>query len=96
MELFAWFATNTSGIRRMGSAAVDLAYTACGRFEGFFEYGLHAWDVAAGVFIVQRAGGTVTDFNGATDYTFGGELLASNSALHSTLLRAVKAHFEKS
>ncbi len=94
MELFTWFASNTSGLRRLGSAAVDLAYTACGRFEGFYEYGLQSWDVAAGVFIVQQAGGTITDFKGGTDYIFGKELLASNTLLHSSLLDAVKSHFE--
>ncbi len=93
MELFTWFARNTSGLRRLGSAAVDLAYTACGRFEGFYEYGLNAWDVAAGVFIVQQAGGTVTDFKGGTDYVFGKELLASNTVLHKPLLDAIQTHF---
>lgn len=95
MELFTWFARNTSGLRRLGSAAVDLAYTACGRYEGFYEYGLHAWDVAAGVYIVQQAGGTITDFKGGKEYIFGGELLASNTLLHAKLLDAVKAHFGK-
>jgi len=93
IELFTWFARNTSGLRRLGSAAVDLAYTACGRYEGFYEYGLHSWDVAAGVFIVQQAGGTVTDFKGGSDYIFGKELLASNTLLHQPLLDAVKFHF---
>jgi len=93
IELFTWFARNTSGLRRLGSAAVDLAYTACGRFEGFYEYGLQPWDVAAGVFIVQQAGGSVTDFKGGHDYIFGGELFASNSLLHKPLLEAVKIHF---
>jgi len=95
IDLFKWFAQNTSGLRRLGSAAVDLAYTACGRFEGFYEYGLHSWDVAAGVFIVQQAGGTVTDFTGGKDYIFGGELLASNTVLHKPLLDAVREHFKK-
>jgi myo-inositol-1(or 4)-monophosphatase len=96
IELFTWFARNTSGLRRLGSAAVDLAYTACGRFEGFYEYGLQPWDVAAGVFIVQQAGGTVTDFEGEGDYIFGGELLASNTLMHKPLLDAVKTHFRRS
>ncbi|MFA5973627.1 MAG: inositol monophosphatase family protein [Lentimicrobiaceae bacterium] len=96
MELFTWFAMNTSGLRRLGSAAVDLCYTACGRFEGFYEYGLNAWDVAAGAFIVQQAGGTVTDFNGGDNYIFGAELLASNTLLHQPLLNAVESHFDKS
>lgn len=94
IDLFTWFAKNTSGLRRLGSAAVDLAYTACGRYEGFYEYGLQAWDVAAGVFIVQQAGGTVTDFKGGDNYIFGSELLASNTLLHESLLDAVKSHFD--
>ena len=69
----------THGLRRMGSAAVDLAYTACGRFEGFFEYNLNAWDVAAGALLVQEAGGTVTDFKGESDFLFGREIVAGNS-----------------
>lgn len=69
----------TRGVRRMGSAAVDLAYVACGRFDGFFEYSLNAWDVAAGGFIVQEAGGAVTDFEGGNDWLFGKEILASNA-----------------
>jgi len=95
MELFTWFARNTSGLRRLGSAAVDLAYTACGRFEGFYEYGLHPWDVAAGAFIVQQAGGTVSDFDGGKNHVFGKELLASNTILHEPLLDAIKSHFGK-
>lgn len=68
------------GLRRMGSAAVDLAYTACGRFEGFFEYNLKPWDVAAGTLIVQEAGGTVSDFKGGDDFIFGRELIAACGA----------------
>jgi myo-inositol-1(or 4)-monophosphatase len=93
MDLFMHFARNTAGLRRLGSAAVDLAYTACGRFEGFYEYGLHAWDVAAGTFIVQQAGGSVTDFSGKENFIFGGEMLASNTLLHSNLLSSVQTHF---
>ena len=64
------------GLRRFGAAAVDLAYTACGRFEGFFEYNLKPWDVAAGTLIVQEAGGKVADFKGGDDFVFGCELIA--------------------
>lgn len=95
IELFRFFAENTAGLRRLGSAAVDLAYTACGRFEGFYEYGLHPWDVAAGAFIVQQAGGKVSDYSGADNYIFGGELLASNNLLHSQLLNAIQTYFGK-
>lgn len=69
---------STHGLRRMGSAAVDLVYTATGRFEGFFEYNLNPWDVAAGAFIVKQAGGIVSDFSGGNDYVFGREILAAN------------------
>jgi len=68
----------TRGLRRMGSAAVDLVYVACGRFDAFFEHSLHSWDVAAGVFIVQQAGGKVTDFNGGDSWLFGGEIVAAS------------------
>jgi myo-inositol-1(or 4)-monophosphatase len=95
MDLFMYFAQNTSGLRRMGSAAVDLAYTACGRFECFYEYGLHPWDVAAGALIVQQAGGKVTDFTGGHNFIFGGEMLASNSQMHNGLLEIVRKFFEK-
>lgn len=78
------------GLRRMGSAAVDLAYTACGRFEGFFEYNLNAWDVAAGALIVKEAGGKVTDFSGGDDYLFGREILAGNAIVHEPLLQTVR------
>jgi len=93
MELFTYFARHTSGLRRLGSAAVDLAYTACGRYDGFYEYGLKPWDVAAGAFIVKQAGGTVSDFSGENNFVFGAELLSSNTILHEPLLDAVKSHF---
>ncbi len=71
----------THGLRRMGSAAVDFAYVACGRFEGFFEYNLNAWDVAAGSLLVQEAGGRVTDFRLGRDYLFGREIIAGGQVL---------------
>lgn len=80
-ELLKELAKNTRGIRRIGSAAVDLVYMACGRFDAFFEYSLHAWDVAAGAFIAQRAGGTITDFKGGDNWLFGKEIVAVNPNL---------------
>jgi len=80
-DLLKYLAHNTRGIRRIGSAAVDLAYVACGRFDAFFEYSLHAWDVAAGALLVKEAGGKVTDFNGGENWLFGKEMLASNSSI---------------
>ncbi|MEM7110197.1 MAG: inositol monophosphatase family protein [Bacteroidota bacterium] len=76
LKILDAFMQRTHGLRRMGSAAVDLAYVACGRFEGFFEYNLNAWDVAAGAFIVQQAGGKITDFKGGDNYVFGREIIA--------------------
>ncbi len=73
------FMIETRGMRRMGSAAIDLAYVACGRFDGFFELALHSWDVAAGILLVQEAGGKVSDFKGGSDFLFGKEIIASNS-----------------
>lgn len=81
------------GIRRLGSAAVDLAYVACGRFDGFFEYGLSPWDVAGGAIIVQEAGGVVTDFNGGSDYLFGKQIIASSPQIHADLLECVGKRF---
>lgn len=92
-DALGYFMQHTRGVRRLGSAAVDLAYTACGRFDAFFEYNLNAWDVAAGVLIVQEAGGKVSDFRGSEDYLFGGEILASNSNLFPILLPYVQQSF---
>lgn len=78
MEAVKYLMKNTRGIRRLGSAAVDLAYVAAGRFDAFFEHALHAWDVAAGVFILQQAGGKVVDFNGGENWLFGGEMVAAS------------------
>lgn len=88
------FMQNTHGLRRMGSAAVDLAYTACGRFEGFFEYNLNAWDVAAGALIVQEAGGKVTDFKGGSEYLFGREMIAGN-VTQPQMLKMIQKHWGK-
>ncbi len=93
LALFKYLMQNTHGIRRLGSAAVDLAYTACGRFEGFYEYGLNSWDVAAGAFIVQQAGGMVTDFNGDDDFIFGREIIATNRFIHHEFLEVLKSFF---
>jgi len=81
--------TKSRGVRRLGSAATDLAYVACGRFDGFFEYGLSPWDVAAGAVLVQEAGGKVTDYSGGDKYIFGGEILASSTAIYNPLFEEV-------
>lgn len=81
------------GIRRFGSAATDLAYVACGRFDAFFEYGLKPWDVAAGSLLVRNAGGQVTDFSGGDSFLYGQEILASNGMLAPAMLEALQLHF---
>ncbi|MCD4793479.1 MAG: inositol monophosphatase [Bacteroidales bacterium] len=77
-----YFMKNTQGIRRFGSAATDLAYVACGRFDAFYEYSLNVWDVAAGTFIVQQAGGKVSDFKKGDNYLFGKEMVAANNLVY--------------
>lgn len=84
-EVLMHLAQNSRGIRRMGSAAVDLAYVACGRFDGFFEYSLNPWDVAAGAFIVQQAGGQVGDFSGGENWLHGKEIVVGNAAIYGEL-----------
>ncbi len=79
LELFKYFMQHSHGLRRLGSAAADMAYVAAGRFEGFYEYGLKAWDVAAGCIIIKEAGGKLSDFNGGDNFVFGQEIICSNS-----------------
>ena len=83
----------THGLRRLGSAAVDLCYVAAGRTEGYFEYNLNSYDVAAGVILVQEAGGQVTDFTGGADYIFGRKIVATNGAIHQELLDVLAEHW---
>jgi len=75
----------THGVRRAGSAALDLCYVACGRFDGFWEFNLNPWDTAAGVLIVEEAGGKVTDFHGGPFQLDSRETLASNGLIHAAL-----------
>jgi myo-inositol-1(or 4)-monophosphatase len=89
MNLMKYFIENSHGVRRLGSAAVDLAYVAAGRFEAFYEYNLKPWDLAAGSLIVQEAGGLVTDFSGEENYIFGKELIASNGLIHEDTRKAI-------
>jgi myo-inositol-1(or 4)-monophosphatase len=87
MQQFQAVLTNVRDIRRAGAAALDLAYLACGRLDGFYEMNLQPWDTAAGWLLVEEAGGKVTDFKGSTYSPFLAEILASNNALHPQLLR---------
>jgi len=81
------------GLRRLGSAAVDLAYTACGRFDGYYEYNLNPWDVAGGLVIVRQAGGDVVNFKGGSEVLKTRELLATNGKITGEMLAAIKKYF---
>jgi len=94
MELFSHLMRVTQGIRRIGSASVDLCYVATGRFEAFYEYGLKPWDVSAGALIVQEAGGKLSDFDGGNDYLFGKTIVATNGHLQKPFLEIVKKYFK--
>ncbi|MBK8210017.1 MAG: inositol monophosphatase [Rhodospirillales bacterium] len=78
-----------TGVRRYGSAALDLAWVAAGRFDGFWENGLHPWDITAGIVLVREAGGFVSDLSGGRKMFSGGGVLASNAALHEPLVALV-------
>ncbi|MDX2172259.1 MAG: inositol monophosphatase family protein [Bacteroidota bacterium] len=88
-----YFLRNTHGARRIGAAAVDLCYVACGRVDAFFEYNLSPWDLAAGALIVKEAGGKISDFSGGNNWLFGKELIASNANIYNAVTSIVKANF---
>ncbi|NJL12322.1 MAG: inositol monophosphatase [Microscillaceae bacterium] len=92
LEIIKAFMQQTHGLRRMGSAAVDLAYVAMGRFQGFFEYNLNAWDVAAGALIIQEAGGFVSTFKGKNDFVFGREIVAAGP-IHAQMLQLIQRYW---
>jgi myo-inositol-1(or 4)-monophosphatase len=84
------FLRRSQGVRRAGAAVLDLSYVARGRLDGFWEKGLHPWDVAAAALIVQEAGGRVTDFDGGPNYLSGEFFLASNGRIHDEMLRVIR------
>lgn len=86
------FLARSHGVRRLGSAALDMAYVACGRLDGYFEIGLKAWDVAAGALLVTEAGGAVTAIAPDGDYLFGRQIVVSNLKLHAALLQVLRTH----
>ncbi|PLW91817.1 MAG: inositol monophosphatase [Marinilabiliales bacterium] len=87
MNFIAWSMQHTHGLRRLGSAAVDMAWVACGRLDGFFEFGLKPWDVAAGTILIEEAGGKVTDFSGGDKHIFNQELIASNPYIYEEFFK---------
>lgn len=82
---------DTAGVRRAGSAALDLAYVAAGRLDGYWEFGLKPWDLAAGVLIAQEAGGIVTDTDGNTNYLENGNLVTGNVKIHAEMMQRLKS-----
>ncbi|HKJ33709.1 MAG TPA: inositol monophosphatase family protein [Balneolales bacterium] len=95
LDLFKVFMYETQGVRRPGSAAYDLCSVAAGRFEGFYEYGLSPWDVAAGALIIREAGGIVTDWNGGDDWLFGKRIVTGNPDIHSYVLKRLKENISE-
>lgn len=89
LEHFADFIRRARSVRRDGSAALDLCYLACGRFDGFWELGLNPWDTAAGVLIVEEAGGEITKFSGGDYSIYIKEILASNGGLHEEMMKVL-------
>lgn len=87
-------ARDTAGIRRPGSAALDFAYVACGRTDGFWELGLSEWDFAAGALLVREAGGLVTDIAGGERYLETGNVIAGNLKVHNAMLRRIRPHLD--
>lgn len=93
MQLFSEMMQRCHGLRRIGSAATDLAYVACGRFDAFFEYNLNAWDVAAGAYLVQQAGGNILNFGGGSEFLQKREILATNGLIDGEILDTIRKHF---
>jgi myo-inositol-1(or 4)-monophosphatase len=95
LRVFREMFLRTSGVRRAGSAVLDLAYTACGRFDGFWEMGLSPWDVAAASLLITEAGGEVSDWDGGDDYLFGKTIVGSNGLIHPEMLTIIREHFRE-
>ena len=94
MQLFTEVMQKCHGLRRIGAASVDLAYTACGRFEAYFEYNLKPWDIAAGLLIVERAGGEYFDFDGGKNVLETCDIVATNGQVSAELNEIISKHFK--
>ncbi len=94
LETLRVLVPGTAGVRRAGSAALDLAYVAAGRLDGFWEFGLNTWDMAAGCLLVQEAGGVVSDLRGQPDHLRSGHVLAGNLKVHGAMLARLKPVLE--
>lgn len=96
MEILKHCVLNTMGVRRLGAAAVDLAYLACNRFQVYFEYNLKIWDFAAGILLVSEAGGRVTNFDNDTSCLFSKNLLATNHTQHDLMIKLINKNLDSS
>lgn len=92
--VFDYFLQHARGIRRLGSAAIDLAYVACGRFDAYYETSLNAWDISGGIILVEEAGGVVTGFSGKRDMLKSGQVIAAPPVIHQSVLDNIKSIFE--
>lgn len=95
LNIFKDLTKKTSGIRRPGAASLDLAYVAAGRLDGFWEFGLSPWDMAAGVLMVSEAGGLVSDEHGEAGYLDSGTVIAGTPKIFAPLLQTVQSHCKK-
>ena len=94
LSVFGYFLKNARGIRRLGSAALDLAYVACGRFDIYYEASLNAWDIAGGILLVKEAGGMVCDISGSQRMMEAGQIISGNAFVFpeaSTVIRNILA-----
>jgi len=92
LGMFSALVGDTAGIRRAGAAALDLAYVASGRLDGFWEIGLQPWDMAAGILLIQEAGGVLTDFSFKDQYFQSGNLIAGSPKMHQLMYKAIEPH----
>lgn len=95
LDTFQAVAPRVADIRRAGSAALDLAYVAAGRLDGFWEFGLSPWDMAAGALLIQEAGGVVSDFSGNQNFLQSGNIVGGNLKLHAAILNTIQPHLPK-
>lgn len=93
-QLFAKFLSEVRGVRRMGSAAIDLAYTACGRLDGYYETSLNPWDIAAGILLIEEAGGIVTNFKNEPHRIYDHHIVAANKQIHKEMLDVIERYSE--
>ena len=93
VNTFEFFLKNARGLRRLGSAAIDLAYVACGKFDVYYESSLNAWDIAGGIILVEDAGGKVSDFSGKNRMLTNGEVIAAAGSLHDAVALQIRSFF---